>query len=67
MAKRNHHLFERFAQIANEPYLYPSIDSIRSGYRRGVCGGDNIFYRLSEDETVEIIAILGRQDYPERL
>ena len=53
-------LFERFA-------LYPSADSIRPGYRRSVCGVDNIFYRLSEDETVEIIAILGRQDYPERL
>ena len=60
-------LFERFAQIANDPYLYPSADSIRPGYRRSVCGVDNIFYRLSEDETVEIIAILGRQDYPERL
>jgi toxin ParE1/3/4 len=47
--------------------LYPSVDSIRPGYRRSVCGVDNIFYRLSEDETVEIIAILGRQVYPERL
>jgi toxin ParE1/3/4 len=60
-------LFERFAQIAYEPYLYPSVDSIRPGYRRSVCGVDNIFYRLSEDDTVEIIAILGRQDYPEMI
>lgn len=60
-------LFERFAQIASEPYLYQSVDSIREGYRRCVCGVDNIFYRLSEDETVEIIAILSRQDYPENL
>ena len=34
-------LFERFAQIANEPYLYPSVDSIRPGYRRSVCGVDD--------------------------
>ena len=59
-------LFERFTQIANEPYLYPSVDSIRLGYRRSVCGVDNIFYRVSEDKTVEIIAILSRQDFPDR-
>ena len=60
-------LFERFSQIANEPYLYQSVDLIRKDYRRCVCGVDNIFYRLSEDGTVEIIAILSRQDYPESL
>jgi len=58
-------LFERFAQIAHEPYLDQSVDSIREVYRRSVCGVDNIFYRLSEEVMVEIIAILSRQDYPE--
>lgn len=60
-------LFERFEEIDNEPYWYQSVDSIRSGYRHSVCGVDNIFYLLSVDETVEIIAIVRTQDYPERL
>jgi len=54
-------LFERFGQIAENPMLYPSVDYIRAGYRRSVCGVDSIFYRIV-DNTVEIICILGRQD-----
>jgi toxin ParE1/3/4 len=54
-------LFERFGQIAENPLLYPSVDYIRAGYRRSVCGVDSIFYRIVDD-TVEIISILSRQD-----
>lgn len=54
-------LFERFEQIAENPQLYPSVDHIRAGYRRCVCGVDSIFYRIV-DEAVEIISILSRQD-----
>ncbi len=54
-------LFERFEQIATYPLLYPSVDFIRAGYRRSVCGVDSIFYRIA-DSTVEIISILSRQD-----
>ncbi|MEQ1545407.1 type II toxin-antitoxin system RelE/ParE family toxin [Methyloglobulus sp.] len=54
-------LFERFGQIADNPMLYPSVDYIRAGYRRSVCGVDSIFYRIMDD-TVEIISILSRQD-----
>ena len=53
--------FERFEQIAKQPYSYPSVDFIRKGYRRSVCGVDSIYYRI-EDNTVEIMNILGRQD-----
>jgi toxin ParE1/3/4 len=53
--------FERFEQIAEHPYLYPSVDFIREGYRRSVCGVDSIFYRVVGD-TVEIMNILGRQN-----
>ena len=54
-------LFKRFEQIADNPLLYPSVDYIRAGYRRSVCGVDSIFYRIV-DGTVEIISILSRQD-----
>jgi toxin ParE1/3/4 len=54
-------LFERFKQIAENPLLYPSAGHIRAGYRRSVCGVDSIFYRI-EDDNVEIISILSRQD-----
>ena len=54
-------LFERFDQLAEQPYLYPAVDDIREGYRRSVCGADSIFYRI-DGEDVEIMAIIGQQD-----
>ena len=59
-------LFDRFEQIAEQPFLYPAVDDIREGYRRSVCGVDSIYYRI-EGETVEIMAIIGRQDLEEWL
>jgi toxin ParE1/3/4 len=59
-------LFDRFEQIAERPFLYPAVDDIREGYRRSVCGVDSIYYRI-EGETVEIMAIIGRQDVEEWL
>ena len=59
-------LFDRFDQIAEQPFLYPAVDDIREGYRRSVCGVDSIYYRI-EGETVEIMAIIGRQDVEEWL
>jgi len=58
--------FERFEQIAAHPYLYPSVDYIREGYRRSVCRSDSIFYRVV-DGTVEIMHIFGRQNIDEML
>ena len=57
-------LFDRFEQLAKQPYLYQAVDDIREGYRRSVCGVDNIYYRV-DGETVEIMCILGRQDADE--
>ncbi len=54
-------LFDRFEQIAVQPYLYPEVDFIRKGYRRSVCGVNSIYYRI-ENNVVEIIAILRSQD-----
>jgi toxin ParE1/3/4 len=53
--------FEYFDIIAQNPYSFESVDFIKDGYRRCVCGSDSIFYRIIED-TVEIMAIVGRQD-----
>lgn len=53
--------FAYFEMIAQRPYSFESVDYIRKGYRRCVCGVDSIYYRIV-DETVEIMAIVGRQD-----
>jgi len=50
-------LFERIAQA---PLSFPSVDHIRPGYRRAVCGVDSIYFRQNDD-MVEIMAILGGQ------
>lgn len=54
-------LYEHFDLIAQQPYAFESVDFIKLGYRRCVCGSDSIFYTL-KNGTVEIIAIIGRQD-----
>ena len=59
-------LIQRFADIAEAPYKYPSVEHIRESYRRSVCGTDNIYYR-ADGKLVEIIRILGRQDVDEHL
>ena len=56
--------FDRFQELAEQPYLYQAVDEIREGYRRSVCGVDSIYYRVDAD-TVEIMAILGQQDVDE--
>jgi toxin ParE1/3/4 len=53
--------FEYFDIIARQPFSFESVDSIKTGYRRCVCGSDSIFYRLNNG-VVEIMAIVGRQD-----
>ncbi len=54
-------LFDRFEKLGEQPLSYPSVDEIREGYRRSVCGVDSIYYRI-DGETVEIMAIIGRQN-----
>ncbi|MEZ5020397.1 MAG: type II toxin-antitoxin system RelE/ParE family toxin [Bacteroidales bacterium] len=53
--------FEYFEIIAQRPFSFESVDYIKTGYRRCVCGSDSIYYRLNND-IVEIMAIVGRQD-----
>ncbi len=53
--------FEYFEEIAERPFSFEAVDYIKNGYRRCVCGVDSIYYRINEG-TVEIMAIIGRQD-----
>jgi len=47
--------------IAQRPFSFESVDDIKKGYRRCVCGSDCIYYRINNG-SVEIMAIIGRQE-----
>lgn len=51
----------QFEKIAQNPDRYPSVDHIRKGYRRAVCGVHSIYCRVDCGE-LEIVRVLGRQD-----
>jgi toxin ParE1/3/4 len=53
--------FDCFDIIARQPFSFESVDYIKKGYRRCVCGSDSIYYRINDD-IVEIMAIVGKQD-----
>ncbi len=53
--------FEYFDTIAERPYSFESVDFIKSGYRRCVCGSDSIYFKVNND-YIDIMAIVGRQD-----
>jgi toxin ParE1/3/4 len=53
--------FEYFNIIANRPHSFESVDYLKKGYRRCVCGTDSIFFKINKD-VVEIMAIVERQD-----
>ncbi len=53
--------FKSFDIIAQQPFSFESVDYIKKGYRRCTCGSDSIYYKVNED-IVEIMAIVGRQD-----
>ena len=56
--------FDCFETIANNPFAFESVEYIRKGYRRCVCGVDSVFFRI-ESDVVQIIAIVGKQDLDE--
>ncbi|MDT8402288.1 MAG: type II toxin-antitoxin system RelE/ParE family toxin [Bacteroidales bacterium] len=53
--------FKYFDIIAQQPFSFESVDYIKKGYRRCACGSDSIFYKINDD-IVEILSIVGRQD-----
>jgi toxin ParE1/3/4 len=56
-------LFICFTKIAQNPYMFPSAEEIKKGYRYCVCGIDTIYYRVINDNRIEIITIIGKQDF----
>lgn len=55
--------FEYFNRISKSPYSFESVDYIKIGYRKCVCGSDSIYFKINEnDKVVEIMAIIARQD-----
>ena len=54
--------FEQFEKIAQNPLSFQSVDFIRKGYRRCPCGSDSIYYKI-ENGIIEIMAIIGKQEF----
>ncbi len=57
-----HAFFDQFEKISEQPYLFPAVDDVKPGYRRCVVGIDSIYYCVL-DNSIEIIRIIGRQDF----
>ncbi len=55
-----------FDIIAERPFSFESVDYIKKEYRRCACGVDSIYYKVNEN-IVEIVTIVGRQDLNEKL
>ena len=55
-------LFQYFEIISQRPFSFESVDYLRQGYRRCVCGSESIYYKIANDGIVEIMAIIGKQD-----
>lgn len=53
--------FEYFELIASRPFSFESVNFIKPGYRRCVCGSDSIYYKVNNN-IVEIMTIIGKQD-----
>ena len=51
-----------FSKIAKNPYLFPTASSIKSNYRKCVCGVEAIYYKVVATGVV-ITTIIGRQDF----
>lgn len=69
IAQADHYLRQFIAHLdalADDPLLYPSVDDIRKGYRRSVCGKHAVYYRIKGD-VVEIMAVIRAQNIDGRL
>ena len=59
--------FEYFDIIAKNPFSFESVNYIKTDYRRCVCGSDSIYYKISDNNIVEIMPIIGKQDFKDIL
>lgn len=51
-----------FEKIASNPFMFPEYIHQDEHFRYCVCGVDTIYYKVEKDH-VEIVTIIGRQDY----
>ncbi len=58
--------FEYFDIISQRPFSFESVHYIKEDYRRCVCGVDSIYFKINEN-VVEIMSIVGRQNLNEKL
>ena len=54
--------FEYFDSISKNPFSFESVEYIKIGYRRCICGSDSIYYKIGDNNSVEIMSIIGKQD-----
>lgn len=59
-------LLDHFDVLCENPKLFRAVDELREGYRRSVCNKHSIYYRINDD-AVEIMAVLKRQDVFSRI
>ena len=50
-----------FDKIESNPYLFSSADYIKKDLLLCVCGVDTIYYKINQNNIIEIITIIGRQ------
>ena len=55
--------FDCFDKIVSNPFMFPSSSHLNKGYRYCVCGVETISYRMISDDLIEIVAIIGKQNY----
>lgn len=55
-------IHECFTKIASNPYMFPIVIKYKNAQRYCVCGVDTIYYIINTDK-IEIITIIGRQDF----
>jgi toxin ParE1/3/4 len=58
--------FDYFEMISNNPFSFETVEHIRKGYRRCPSGSDTIYFKLNNN-VVEIMAIVGKQDLKNKL
>lgn len=54
-------IFECFDRIAKNPFSFESVDYIKTGYKRCVCGSDSIYFKITNN-SLAVMAIIGKQD-----
>ncbi|WP_298959425.1 type II toxin-antitoxin system RelE/ParE family toxin [uncultured Roseibium sp.] len=55
-------LIDHLDQLCDNPFLYAAVDDIRPGYRRSIFRAHTVYYKVN-DTAVEIMAVIGRQDF----